>query len=126
MLANYLTNALKYAPPERPIDVSVGVRRGLARVAVRDQGPGIPQAERARVWELFHQVPGAEAWGGTAGGVQRGSLGLGLYICKAIVETHGGRVGVESAVAEGSTFWFTLPLAGQRSVPRSGPAGAAP
>jgi signal transduction histidine kinase len=133
VLANYVTNALKYAPPEHPIDVSAGVRRGWARVAVRDRGPGIPQAERARVWELFHRVPGAEAQdglrGGTVSAVQGGSLGLGLYICKAIVEAHGGQVGVESAVREGSTFWFTLPLAGQRSVLRSGlpgQAGAAP
>jgi signal transduction histidine kinase len=126
VLANYQTNALKYAPPDRPVDVSVGMRRGRARVAVRDQGPGIPQAEQARVWELSHQVPGAEARGGTASAMQGGSLGLGLYICKAIVEAHGGRVGVESEVAEGSSFWFTLPLSGQRSVPRSGPAGAAP
>jgi signal transduction histidine kinase len=124
VVANYLTNALKYAPPEHPIDVSVevpeGVRRGrgqahvarVARVAVRDQGPGIPAAERARVWELFHRAPGSEARGGTAGqgGAQAGSLGLGLYICKAIVEAHGGRVGVESELREGSTFWFTLPL----------------
>ncbi len=125
VVANYLSNALKYAPPERPIDVSVGVRRGWARVAVRDRGAGIPQAERGRVWELFHRVPGAAAHGGTAGSLQGGSLGLGLYISKAIVEAHGGRVGVASAVGEGSTFWFTLPLAGQRSIPRSGPAGAA-
>ena len=125
VLANYLTNALKYAPPERPIDVSVGVRRGWARVAVRDRGAGIPEAERGRVWELFHRVPGAAAQGGTAGSLRGGSLGLGLYICKAIVEAHGGRVGVVSAVGEGSSFWFTLPLAGQRSVPRSGPAGTA-
>ncbi len=125
VVANYLTNALKYAPPERPIDVSVGVRRGWARVAVRDRGAGIPEAERGRVWELFHRAPGIEAHGGTAGSLQGGSLGLGLYICKAIVEAHGGRVGVASAVGEGSTFWFTLPLAGQRSIPRSGPTGAA-
>ncbi len=122
VLANYVTNALKYAPADRPIDVSVGARRGRARVAVRDRGPGIPAEERARVWDLFHRAPGAAARGGTASGVQGvagGSLGLGLYICKAIVEAHGGQVGVEGAVGEGSTFWFTLPLAGPRSVPRT-------
>jgi len=61
------------------------------------------------VWELFHRAPGVA----TQGGTHRGSLGLGLglYICKTIVEAHGGRVGVESAVGEGSTFWFALPLA---------------
>ena len=79
----------------------------MARVAVRDRGPGIPEAERGRVWELFHRAPGVEAQDRARGG----SLGLGLYICKAIVEAHGGRVGVASTVGEGSTFWFTLPLA---------------
>ena len=110
VVANYLTNALKYAPPERPIDVSVGVRRGVARVAVRDRGAGISEAERGRVWELFHRVPGAAAPGGTAGSLRGGSLALGLYISKAIVEAHGGRVRVASAVGEGCTFWFTLPI----------------
>ena len=113
VLTNYLTNALKYAPPDQPLAVSVAARRGWARVAVRDRGPGIPAAERGRVWELFHRAPGIAAQGGATGGApgQGGSLGLGLYICKAIVEAHGGRVGVASAVGEGSTFWFTLPLA---------------
>ncbi len=111
MVTNYVTNALKYAPPDRPVDVSVAARGSRARVAVRDQGPGIPAAERARVWEVFHRVPGATVQGGTKGGM-KGSLGLGLHISKAIVTAHGGRVGVKSAVGEGSTFWFTLPLPG--------------
>jgi PAS domain S-box-containing protein len=61
VVANYLTNALKYSLPDRPVDVSVAVRQGWARVAVRDRGPCISQAERARVWELFHRAPGVEA-----------------------------------------------------------------
>ena len=84
---------------------------GWARVAVRDRGPGLPEAEQERVWEPFHRAQGIAAQGGKQSGVHGGSLGLGLHICKAIVEAHGGRVGVESAVGEGSTFWFTLPLA---------------
>jgi signal transduction histidine kinase len=69
------------------------------------------------VWELFHRVPGATAQDRTQGG----SLGLGLHISKAIIKAHGGRVGVKSAVGEGSSFWFTLPL----SAPVSSPIGAA-
>jgi PAS domain S-box-containing protein len=107
VVANYLTNALKYAPPDRPVDVSVEARRGRARVAVCDQGPGLPKEERARVWELFHRALEVTPQSTTHGG----SLGLGLYISKAIVQAHGGRVGVKSTAGEGSTFWFTLPLA---------------
>jgi signal transduction histidine kinase len=113
-VANYVTNALKYSPPDQPVDVSVEARRGQARVAVRDAGPGIPKAERAPVWELFHRASGVATatQGGAQGETHRGSLGLGLYICKTIVEAHGGQVGVQSAVGKGSTFWFTLPLTG--------------
>jgi PAS domain S-box-containing protein len=117
VVVNYVTNALKYSPPDQPVDVSVAARGSRARVAVCDRGRGIPAAERARVWELFHRVPGATAQDRTQGG----SLGLGLHISKAIVTAHGGRVGVKSVVGEGSTFWFTLPL----SAPVSSPIGAA-
>jgi signal transduction histidine kinase len=113
VLANYLTNALKYAPAERPIEVSLeSCRAGdatQARVAVHDEGPGLPEKEQVRVWELFHRAPGVTA--------QRGageSLGLGLHICKTIIEAHGGHVGVESVVGQGSTFWFTLPAPAPR------------
>jgi signal transduction histidine kinase len=108
VLTNYLTNALKYAPADQPVVVSLAVRAGerQARVAVRDAGPGLPPEEQARVWEPFHRAPGVAAQGAA-----KESLGLGLYICKQIVEAHGGQVGVESEVGKGSTFWFSLPLA---------------
>jgi PAS domain S-box-containing protein len=106
VLANYLTNGLKYSPDDQPVEVSLRVEAGWVRVAVRDGGPGLPSEEQARVWELFHRAPGVAAQGSWGG-----SMGLGLYICQQIVELHGGEVGVESAVGQGSTFWFTLPLA---------------
>lgn len=106
VLTNYLTNALKYSPADRPVDVSLQMSYGRARVAVRDEGPGLPPDEQVRVWEPFHRAAGVEVQAGA-----RQSLGLGLHICKMIVERHGGQVGVESAVGVGSTFWFTLPLA---------------
>jgi signal transduction histidine kinase len=112
VVVNYVTNALKYSPTDQPVDVSVAVRRRRARVAVCDRGPGLPKEEQARVWELFHRVPGVTAQDGAQGG----SLGLGLHISRAIVTAHGGRVGLQSTVGQGSTFWFTLPLAGSRSL----------
>jgi signal transduction histidine kinase len=108
VVTNYLANALKYAPPDRPIYVSVEEQKDCARVAVRDAGPGIPKAEQSHVWELFHRAAGLAPQGDP----MQGSLGLGLFISKAIIEAHGGKVGVKSAEGKGSTFWFTLPLSG--------------
>src|SRR5262249_13736388 len=76
-----------------------------ARVCVSDEGPGLSPADQAHVWERFPRIAGVAVR--YSSGV---SLGLGLYICKAIVEAHGGHVGVESAVGMSSTVWFTLPL----------------
>jgi signal transduction histidine kinase len=105
VVSNYVTNALKYSRADRPVMVRLEVSGETAVVAVRDEGPGLPPIEQARVWEPFHRVPGIEVQYGTAG-----SLGLGLHICRAIIERHGGRVGVESQVGHGATFWFSLPV----------------
>ncbi|HEV2461670.1 MAG TPA: ATP-binding protein [Ktedonobacterales bacterium] len=109
VVTNYLTNALKYSKEDRPILVRLQVEReatgDLGRVAVRDEGPGLSLSDQAHLFERFPRIEGTAVQSGS--GV---SLGLGLYICKAIVEAHGGQVGVESAVGQGSTFWFTLPL----------------
>ena len=91
VVANYLTNALKYAPAAQPIEISLSRKAGAARVQVRDRGPGIAAEEQERIWERFYRVPGVGHQSGS-----RIGLGLGLYICRQIVERHGGMVGVES------------------------------
>ncbi len=106
VVTNYLTNALKYSKEDRPITVRLEVDREMAQVSVRDEGPGLSLSDKMHLFERFPRIKGTAVQSGS--GV---SLGLGLHICKAIVEAHGGRVGVESAVGEGSLFWFTLPLA---------------
>ena len=105
VVTNYLTNALKYAPAERPIDVGVQVEQQLGRVWVRDEGPGLTLEEQQRIWEPFHRVQGIEALPGIGVG-----LGLGLHICRLIIEQHDGQAGVESTPGVGSTFWFTVPV----------------
>lgn len=111
VVTNFLTNALKYSPPDRPITVCVRIEHELAFVLVQDEGPGIPPEEHERVWERFYRVPGINAQGGFGGG-----LGLGLYVCRTIIEQHGGQIGLQSTPGNGATFWFALPLAHQEQV----------
>ena len=114
VVTNFLTNALKYSPPDRPITVCVRIEHEQARVLVRDEGPGLPSEEHERVWERFYRVPGISEQGGFNGG-----LGLGLYVCRTIIEQHGGQVGLQSAQGDGATFWFALPLAQQDDIEAS-------
>jgi PAS domain S-box-containing protein len=104
VLVNYLTNALKYSFAESAILVGLSVEGTTARVFVRDQGRGLTPGDQERIWECFYQT-GSSMNQGSDGG-----LGLGLYISKIIVQQHGGQVGVESDLGQGSTFWFALPL----------------
>ncbi|HEV2660297.1 MAG TPA: HAMP domain-containing sensor histidine kinase [Ktedonobacteraceae bacterium] len=106
VITNYITNALKYSESDRPVKVSVEIRDRQARVSVRDEGPGLTLQEQERIWQRFYRVPGINILSGSGVG-----LGLGLYICRTIIERHNGQVGVQSTVGKGSTFWFSLPLA---------------
>lgn len=105
---NYLTNALKYSASDHPVTVRVHSEGTRATVSVQDQGPGISPEEQAHIWEPFHRAPGIQVLSGSGIG-----LGLGLHISKTMIERQGGQVGVESQAGQGSTFWFSLPLAAE-------------
>lgn len=101
VLGNLLDNAAKSSAPDAPVDVSIEIEGGTAKVSVRDRGPGIAEAERERIFEKFTR--------GRAG-VTRGT-GLGLYVSRHIVEAHGGEITAESVPGEtGARLCFTLPL----------------
>lgn len=102
-LHNLLSNALRYTPPGGNVSVELGREGQSARVVVRDTGTGIAPAALPHVFERFWREDKgrSRAQGGT---------GLGLAIAKQWVEAHGGKMGAESRVNQGATFWFTLPL----------------
>jgi PAS domain S-box-containing protein len=106
VINNYLTNALKFSPEDYSVEVRLEKEGKMARISVRDSGPGLSLSEQERVWERFYRVDGIKRQRGFGVG-----MGLGLHICRAIVVQHHGEVGVESKKGEGSTFWFTLPIA---------------
>ncbi len=110
VVSNYLSNARKYSPPDEPIIIQLRVRRANAQVSVSDRGPGLRREQQAHVFEQFYQVAGITPQQGSQVG-----LGLGLYICRTLIEQHQGRVGVASRPGAGSRFWFTLPLATQEA-----------
>jgi signal transduction histidine kinase len=101
VLLNLLENAARYSPAGAPIAVAVSRAAGpRVRVTVRDRGAGVPEHERGRIFDRFVRGAAAEAAGG---------LGIGLYLCRIIVERHRGAIGVDSTVGAGATFWFELP-----------------
>jgi signal transduction histidine kinase len=107
VLTNLIDNALKYSPAGGAIEVSVRGADGYVRVAVTDEGPGIPVEQQRLIFEKFGraQVPGASKPG----------TGLGLFIARSIAETHGGTLEVRSQPQAGSTFTLTLPVVGASS-----------
>lgn len=100
VLDNFLSNATKYAPGAT-VYIKIAVDDERVRVEVKDEGPGIPQEYLPHLFERFYRIPDKSAARGT---------GLGLYICRKIIDAHDGEIGVESIVGEGASFFFTLPV----------------
>ena len=99
VLSNLVSNALRYVGRGGHIALRAHDDGAWVRLAVTDDGPGIPQGDQARIFQKFVQVGDRESEGS----------GLGLAICKEIVRAHGGTIWVESEPGRGSTFIFTLP-----------------
>ena len=108
VLTNFLSNAAKFSPDGRAVDVIVERRDGKIRVAVRDHGPGISREKHAKIFDKFVQIE-------DAAGHEKQGTGLGLSICKSIIEQHNGDIGVESEQDRGSVFYFQLPEADVQS-----------
>jgi signal transduction histidine kinase len=103
VISNLLSNAIKYSPDEGRVVVNAVVRDGQVRISVQDNGRGIPDDFKSRVFETFAQADSSETR--LAGGT-----GLGLSICKRLVTAFGGTIGFESFVGKGTTFWVDLPI----------------
>ncbi len=100
---NLISNAIKYSPEKTTVSVETAKEGGMARVTVRDEGPGIKENERHKLFAEFEKLS-ARPTGGEK------SSGLGLAIAKKIVEAHKGEIGVESVNGNGSAFSFKIPV----------------
>ncbi|HEX2032783.1 MAG TPA: ATP-binding protein, partial [Chloroflexota bacterium] len=118
VLHNLVDNALKYSPAGTPVEVRLATpRRQTLRLTVRDYGPGVPPAQRERIFEPFYRVEGTSRAGG---------LGLGLAVCRDIVAAHQGAIAVQNPTGGGARFCVTLPRgldpAGERPARATGRA----
>ena len=104
VVTNLLSNAIKFSHAEGRIEVFAEEWEKMVRVGVRDHGEGIAAQNLPKLFQKFTQIDSTSTR-------RAGGTGLGLVICKGIVEQHGGQMSVESTLGEGSTFYFTLPLA---------------
>ena len=113
VLTNLIDNAIKFSPQGEPIDVELSVNSiGMVRLTVTDRGPGIPPEGRQRIFDRFYQARSGDLASG---------MGLGLYICRQIVEQHGGSISAEFPEEGGTRFVVTLPISAARSDPATRP-----
>ncbi len=105
VLTNLIGNAIKYSPQGGPVTITIWEESAarLVGFSVQDRGIGIPRRQHAQIFGRFMRADNAQAWGISG-------TGLGLYICRELVERHGGQLWFESEEDAGSTFFVTLPL----------------
>ncbi|MFY9550574.1 MAG: ATP-binding protein [Thermoanaerobaculia bacterium] len=115
VLSNLLSNAIKFSSVKGKIIVQATILGHELQVSVRDDGPGIPERDLDRVFEGFCQLQDSDPRG----------LGLGLYISRAIIRAHGGRIWATSRPGAGSTFYFTVPRSYSERAPARSPNGVA-
>lgn len=108
VLYNLLDNACKYTPSDTPVQVEATWTATEITIGVADRGPGVRDSEREHIFTRFYRVGGRENTGIR-------SIGLGLAICRGIVEAHGGRIWVDDNAGTGSVFRFMIPLIAERS-----------
>jgi signal transduction histidine kinase len=101
-LRNLISNAIKFSEAGMSVAIAVRARDGEVRFDVSDEGRGIPSDKLETIFDRFEQVDGSDSR-------QQGGTGLGLTICRAIVELHGGRIWAHSTPGAGATVSFTLP-----------------
>jgi signal transduction histidine kinase len=102
VVANLMSNALKYSDGDIEVTASFDPERRRIRVEIKDRGPGIPEDQQSIIFDKFGRLKTGKTRG-------REGSGLGLAICKSIVESHHGEIGVISVPGRGSTFWFDVP-----------------
>ncbi len=104
-MVNLLSNAIKFSPKGSEVEVKVVESGEFTEAQVIDHGPGIPEGYEKKVFEKYEQVPNDKK-------TKVKGTGLGLPICRAIIEQHGGTIGVRPTPGGGSTFWFSIPRVG--------------
>lgn len=104
VLVNLISNAIKFSPKGSTITICAADVDNMVEFRVQDQGRGIPEAYQKAIFERFQQVQASDAR-------RNVGTGLGLSVCKLIIENHGGQIGVHSEEGKGSTFWFRVPKA---------------